>query len=445
MAEPRRAADSEALSVLLGLSQRARRVETLKELGFVMVNETLSLVRYRQAVLWSPTNGIISLSGIAVTERNAPFAIWLSRLLRGLANDLPKLRKLTQDEFRGIDREQWAEWLPPHLLALPMHAPDRTQIGILAFARDEPWSEAETLFLAEIAETYGLAMAWHAKTTVWRRFRNHLSKLRYGWAAVVIALVLVCLIPVRLSVLAPAEIVGRDPAAIRAPIDGVIDKVLVRPNAVTAKDTLLFTLDTTVTTGKLDVAQKALATARSEYEQSAQEAFSDPKAKARLGVLAGRIGERKAEIEYLQNILARSEVRAPRDGVTVMGDPSEWSGKPVSVGEKILAIADDHDTEVEGWLAPGNLIDIQPGAKATVFLNVDPLNPLHATLRYIAYESLPRPDGTVAHRLRATLADDVAKPRLGLMGTIRLDGDQVPLIYWLLRRPLAIVRQNTGL
>jgi len=37
------------------------------------------------------------------------------------------------------------------------------------------------------------------------------------------------------------------------------------------------------------------------------------------------------------------------------------------------------------------------------------------------------------------------RPRLGLKGTVRLDGHRVPLIYWLLRRPLAVVRTFVGI
>jgi len=68
---------------------------------------------------------------------------------------------------------------------------------------------------------------------------------------------------------------------------------------------------------------------------------------------------------------------------------------------------------------------------------------VHGALRYVTYESLTRPDGTVAHRLRAGVEGD--KPRLGLRGTVRLDGERVLLIYWLARRPWAVVRQTLGL
>ena len=116
----------------------------------------------------------------------------------------------------------------------------------------------------------------------------------------------------------------------------------------------------------------------------------------------------------------------------------------MAVGEKVLAIAEERDTEIEAWLSPGDLIELAVEAPLTLFLNSDPMNAVHARLRVVGYESQYRPDGTLAHRVRATLADGEAPPRLGLKGTARLDGGRVTLAYWLFRRPLAIIRQTLG-
>jgi hypothetical protein len=120
----------------------------------------------------------------------------------------------------------------------------------------------------------------------------------------------------------------------------------------------------------------------------------------------------------------------------------------VTVGEKVMAIADPTQVEVEAWLSPADAIVLENGAPVTLFLNSDPLNPITARLSYVAYEATESPDGILAHRVRATIDDpDVtpeSAPRLGLRGTARLDGDRVPLAYWLFRRPLGVVRQWLG-
>ena len=54
------------LTALLQLEKRARAA-SLEELGFVMVNETMGLMRYRQALLWQhqPAGKIVAVSGVA--------------------------------------------------------------------------------------------------------------------------------------------------------------------------------------------------------------------------------------------------------------------------------------------------------------------------------------------------------------------------------------------
>jgi multidrug efflux pump subunit AcrA (membrane-fusion protein) len=49
------------------------------------------------------------------------------------------------------------------------------------------------------------------------------------------ALVLAGALPVHLTVLAPGELVAAQPVVLRAPLDGVIDKVHVQPNQMVRK------------------------------------------------------------------------------------------------------------------------------------------------------------------------------------------------------------------
>jgi len=445
MTEPREEQDAARIfSVLIGLCRRARHAGSVEELIFVMVNETMALAPYRQAILWSPDDGIAAVSAVATVERNAPFALWLDRLLNRFGKDLTEPRKLDASDAENADAEQWQEWLPAHLLLVPLTIPDGKVIGLLAFAREAPWSEAETLFIAEVAETYALVWAWRRQPGLAGLWRARIARIPRFRLMVAVALLGIAVIPVRLSVLASGEVVARDPAVIRSPIEGVVEKVFVTPNQPIGNGEPLFELNTTATRGKLDVARKALSTAKAEHEQAAQQAFFDNKAKAQLGILSSRIEERQAELAYLDEVLERSRVKAPRGGIAILDDPAEWIGRPVGVGERVLAIADERDTEIEAWLAPADAIPLAEGAPLTLFLNVDPLHAVHGSLRYVTYESLQRPDGTLAHRLRAAVIAGEEKPRLGLKGTARLDGERVPLAYWLLRRPWTVVRQTLG-
>jgi hypothetical protein len=435
---------SDPVSLLLHLQRRARDAAGVAELCFVMVNETHALAPYRQAALWEAGRGVGAVSGVAVLEANAPFTLWLERICRRLGSAMAQAGPVDPALLSEPDREEWRDWLPAAGLWVPFTIPNGNRTGLL-FVREEPWAEVETAMLSELAHAYGHALWALRRPSLWAEARRHLKARRRVAVGFGLALLALAAIPVPLTVLASAEVVAADPAVVRAPLDGVVDAIRVRPNDRIAEGQLLFTLDDTTLRGKVEVAEKSLTTAEAELRQLSQQAVFDPAAKPKLAVAAGRRDEQAAELATLQSQLERIRVRAPRPGIAVLDDPSEWVGRPVTVGEKVMALAEEKDTEIEAWLAPADAIDLPPGAPLTLFLNVLPLSPVHGTLKTVAYEATPRPDGTVAHRVRARIDGGEDKPRLGLRGTARLSGDRVPLAYWLLRRPIATVRAWAGL
>lgn len=433
------------LAILLHLESRAREAADLAVLGFVLVNETHALAAYRQAVLWTGSGGVTAVSGAAAPESGAPFVLWLNGLCAGFADRFSAPTVLGPADAPVPDRRDWEEWLPPHGLWLPLTGASARQ-GALLLVRDEPWSPGEITLLGHLAGAYAHAWAALRRASPRERLRDLLGGRR-RWRALAIPAVLLGVLtaPVRLSVLAPAEIVPADPAVVRAPLDGVIDRLLVRPNEEVAEGQPLFDLDRTALEAKTEVAVKALATAEAEYRQTAQQAVWDAKSKAQLAAAAGRVEERRTELGYLQGLLERIRVKAPRAGVAVFGDPSEWIGRPVTIGERVMLVSGERESEVEAWLAPADAIPLASEAEVTVFLNADPLAPVRASLRQIAYEAQARPDGSLAYRLRAAIRPAQAIPRIGLKGVARLDGGRTSLAYWLSRKPLAILRQSLGL
>jgi multidrug resistance efflux pump len=238
-------------------------------------------------------------------------------------------------------------------------------------------------------------------------------------------------------------LVPANPVAVRAPLEGVIKDILVRTNETVEAGQMLFVYDDAMLTSRLEVASEALRTAEAEERQLSQQALFDARARASLSTARGNVEEKRLEVDYLQGQLARNQVPAPRAGVALVGDPSEWIGRPVVAGQRILRIAEPDDREIEAWLPIGDAIRLKEGAPAKLYLSASPLSPVTGELRYVSYEALRRPDGSYAYRVRAAL-DGPTEHRAGLKGTVRLSGDRVPLIYWMLRRPLAAAREFTG-
>lgn len=444
--------------VLLELGRRVRAAADPAELAFMVVNDSRVLAPYRQAALWFAEGGVRCLSGVVQVEANAPYVQWLARACAELAAADGNVRRVSAASLPAALAQEWAEWLPEHALWLPLPAAggdDGGGPGGVLLARDTAWADEECALFAEwrdiwhhgwLARQLPSPWSWRAFGRSLRRWwtpapdRRWWAQTRLRWA---VGLVVVLCLPVRLSVLAPAELVPAEPAVIRAPLDGVVGSFQVRPNEMVKAGQALFGFDEAPLQSRLDVARQALATAEAEYRQSAQLAVSDAKYKGQLAILTGKIEERRAEADYLQGQLERSRIVSPRDGIALFDDPSEWIGKPVVTGERIMRIAAPDDVEIEAWLGVGDAIPVLAEAPLTLYLNASPLSSVAASVRYVAHDAVQRPDGNYAYRVRARLHSPSGH-RVGLKGTAKLSGDWVPLAYWVMRRPLAAVRQATG-
>jgi multidrug resistance efflux pump len=250
--------------------------------------------------------------------------------------------------------------------------------------------------------------------------------------------------PVRQSSVGQAEVAPLQYTVMSAPLDGVIASIAVKPNeSVTAGD-VLFRLDDTSLRSRLETARRSLGVVRSEAFLSRQKAFSDVQARSEVATQEARITEKGSTISYLATMVEKVTVRAPHPGVVLFGDASDWEGKPVSVGERIMTLADSRSAGVTVWLPVADALDLEKGAEVRLFLHTDPLHP--RTARTIRSSFLPvlAPDGTAAYRLTAEFVGQADLPRLGLRGTAKVYGSRVPLAYYLFRRPLAKVRQWLG-
>jgi hypothetical protein len=439
-----------ALSTLVQLVKRARHAAQPQELAFVMVNETHALLPYRQAALWrSEDSGggkLLAISGAATVERHAPLTLWLNRVFAALdkagAGAMP--RAVEAGDLPLALREEWAEWLPAHGLIVPVAVEPEHPLGLLLLAREQPWSDGERHLVQELADGYAGA---------WAVFRHRHRFLRLpAWSRGIAAKLAIAAVvfgalwlPVSLSSLAPADVVPLKPTLVRAPLEGVVDRFLVAPNDPVKQGQPLLDLDPRAFENRLEVARQALAVAEAEYRQAAQSAVFDDKSRSQLAVLKGRMEQRRADATYAQSLLDRIHVNAISAGVAIFDDPNDWIGRPVTIGERLMEIADPSQAELEIWLPVADAATLKTGADVDYFLNVAPDAPLHAVVRQASYEANLSPTGVLGYRLKARFVDGTHIPRIGLGGTAKVYGDKVTLFYYLMRRPLAALRQVLGL
>lgn len=443
------AASLQGAARLLQLERQLRMADKPGDLAFRLVNDVRLIVANDVAVAWRDGAGkgqVMAVSNQPEPARDAPMLVWLARLFSQLAGEwrksasAPQPRPMTIADVGPDLAGDWRDFLPATVLLVPLVTPTGRVEGALLLGRARPFSEEESRVLARLGET-----AAHALEALQNRSRQWWAPARWQrrrllWGAIVLVL-LAGFLPVRLTVLAAAEVTPLNPEVVRAPVDGVIERVAAVPNEPVAAGDLLVRLDPADLSARLSVAERSLEIARAEFRQAQQTALRDAEASSRLAVLAARVAQAEAEAGYLAEQLGRIEIRASRPGIAIVPDPENLDGRPVRIGERIMSVADPAAARITAWLAVEDAIPLSEGARATLFLNILADRPARAVITSIDYRPTQSPAGILGYRVLAAFDDpEAGVPRIGARGTLTLRGEQVPLFIFLFRRPLAALR-----
>jgi hypothetical protein len=368
---------------------------------------------------------------------------WLERVItvlwaqKSLPDAGPLSPTLCPDELQG----DWKHFAFSHVLWCPIVGANQQVMGGMWLTRETPWQEGEVQLIRRFAET--VAHAWQALGGTKKSKTNWKVLKKWIWGIVVV-LIAAMWLPVRLSTLAPVEVVPRDPSVVTAPLDGVIAEIFVQPNTLVKEGQVLFRYEDTTIRNQFEVAEKNLSVTVMGYRKVAQGAFLDDETGAGMPVHASEVRLKEAERDYAWEMLQHVEVKALRTGIIIFGDKSDWIGKPVVVGERIMEVADLQDYELKIDLPVEDAIVLREGAEVEVFLNAHPFHAIPATLTHASYHASILPTNVLAYRVVATFTVPPEDIRIGWQGTSKVYGEQVTLFFYLFRRPLGVLRQTLG-
>lgn len=439
-----------SLAALLQLEGMVRAARTRQELQFLIVNKTRRLIPYRQAVLLIPPTPssqqyeVRAVSSVPIVDRAAPLLQWTERLIQGLRK-VPidqEIRHVTETDSLPELQHDWKEFTAGHGLWCPLKHPDGQILGGLWLTRDQPWSGHEVTIMQRLSEAY--AYAWRAVgPSKNHRWRWGLSRTTTWLLAATVAGALA--IPVPMSTLAPAKIVAKDPMIVSAPIDGVIAEIVVPPNSAVSKGDVLFRYEDTTFRSDYQVAERNLDIAMAQYRRAAQGAFVQADQKADVPLLKAEVELRETERNYAYERLVKVEVKAEQAGLLLYTDKSDWIGKPVVVGQRIMELANPQQLEVRIDLPVEDAIVLREGASVALFLNADPFSRVPATVSHASYHAEVLPNNTLAYRVTSQLTQGASEFRIGWQGSAKIYGQQVSLFTYLFRRPISAIRPWIGL
>ncbi|MGI9367088.1 MAG: efflux RND transporter periplasmic adaptor subunit [Rhizobiaceae bacterium] len=446
---PKKAREADLANAMLNLEREARKAESQAELGYLMVNGSRAVVRYRQALLLlnsGPRNHkVVAVSSLSAIDRNSTFIRWIERLARKKTGGENAGKIFSCDVRTEADENDLDASTYPfaHLTFVPLQLRDGTVFGHLLLSSESERDERSLVAAAHLCETY--SHAWEALLGP-KRIKRKLNSRTGLWMMALASIVAAGFAPIPLSVLSPAEVTPSSPFVVASPIDGVIEVVSVDPNTFVTEGQLLFSFVDTDLRNRVQLAGQAVGVAEARYQQSLRTSFSDPRAKRELAIAQSELQLKAGEYDYAQELMKSTRVSAGTSGLVLFADKDSWTGRPVATGERIMRIADPAKVEVTINVPVSDSIVLEEGAPVELYLDSNPLESVNARVTSASFHAQPDGEGVLSYQVRAEflLAKGETPPRIGLRGTAKVFGETVSLAYYLMRKPLSAVRQWTG-
>lgn len=441
------AAQVQAFAQLMRIESEARRARSTRELDLIVVNDSQPMLRSRQVFLIECTGRpcrVSAASSLVTVDQASPMVRWVAATVSRL-RDEKGLRNQIEFSLPGYAPAEDAltgQYPFRNVFWQPLWSPDGTcRAGMLCF-REATWLEAERSIANRLGETFGHARA--LLTSAGGRPTASRSK-RLLMLATAVAVAAVGAIPVPISVLAPLEVVPRTADVVAMPFEGIVQQVLVKPNASVGAGTPLVRLVDTVQRNRAEIAAREVEVAAARVEKATSLAFTDPRGREELGIARAELTLKQAEYTYARELLGQTVIKAERPGIAVFSDPRELEGRPLSTGDRLMLVAKPGEMEFKISLPVADSIVLQPGLPVKGFLDSDPLNPAAAKIATIDRHVRVDERQIASYRITARLDDDSTAATLGARGTAQIQGERAPLVLYLLRRPLTALRQWIGL
>ena len=417
-----------------------------REVLLVLVNELRQVLPYEFAAFLPAKHATdleLTFASIVNADKNAPCAQFLRRLQEATAVNQETPRTLLAAEMPPAIAQEWGQWLPAKVLLCPVFFQEGVLSGHLLLGRSEDWGSEDLALTGRLTKLAGAMLRTLRRPGLSARLRG-LFRMSPAWVAVLI-LFIIGILPMPSAVLGLGEVVPLDPTVVRSPVDGIVGRMAVEPFQNVAEGDALVVFEQLKIDNQILVARENLSSAEESLRQAQQGALFMADSSLRLPELEVKREEARAELAYLTELRTRMNVTASRAGVALVEDYPSWAGKSVSMGERLLTIADPDRVEVKIWVPAGDAALLRVGDEARLYLNLTPGTPIKATVRSIAYQPRESPKGVLAYEVLATINQGVPEMRIGYFGTGRIFGEKMPLAFYLLRRPLAIVRMWLGI
>ena len=243
-------------------------------------------------------------------------------------------------------------------------------------------------------------------------------------------------LPVTFNVGAPARVEGAVQRVMAAPMDGFLRQTRVRP-------------------GRHREAGRCAGGTRGPGTDAGKSASGKAKwcairiifrwrwgrsDRGQFAINYARAAEARAQLELVEQQLARAQVVAPMDALVIQGDLTQVIGAPVKRGDTLLTLAPQDQYRIIVEVDERDIAHVRVAQRGRLALAALPGETLHFTVQRITPVATVTRDGRNVFDVEARLDEGSTLPRHGLQGVAKIETDRHALAWIGARRVIDWLR-----
>ena len=430
------------LLTLLSIERQAQEARTLEQSCHILANQIPKLVPVIHALIWiqSPLGSRLqTISGNVVLDEKGPYAIAILDEIKSLSlSDVTEKTETRQNKQTGT-----------YLTFIPLITEQEGYMGGVVLETNAEPSEDQKRLIEELSATCApiFALQILRKEKGWGNKISAALKINTPKKmAVICALVIAVLFPVRSTITAPVEIVPKNADYLTSGESGLIATVSIEPGAVVKTGDILVELDDTVLKAEMDLAQQTLEMAKASLSRIQRESLTAPEKKSGLSQIESEINEKEIRLSYALKKFENTKIKATRNGIAIFASKDALEGKPVQAGDVLMKLASPEDADLLIKVPVEQMIPLDRTAKVNFFLNVEPTTTREANIKSIGYEASTDEDGLSTYKIKAEINQDTKDPmRIGWQGIAKIKTEWTILGLDILRKPILFFRRISGI
>jgi len=255
-----------------------------------------------------------------------------------------------------------------------------------------------------------------------RLFGPHYIGRKLATALAVVVMVFFAVFKMDYAITAPAALEGSVQRVIVAPSEGYIASQNMRAGDVVHAGELMATLDDK----DLVIERLKWSTKKGEQEKEYGKALAKQE-RAEASIIRVQIEQAVAQISLLDEMINRTRLRVPFDGLVISGDLSQSIGAAVKRGDELFQVAPLESYRVILKVDERDIADIQRGQTGTLLVTSIPLEPLHYKVSRVT-PIAEAEEGINSFRVEASLVELSDRLRPGMKGVGKTTIEQRLLI-----------------